>query len=320
MKKNGSVYVVPEGQETWVDIREVLPDPEQIRTYFDPDELRSLGESMQQEGQVEAVKVTLIPEDKRNGKGLYEVLDGEKHYRSAKLAKIAKLLIVVRPAVERGPKRRRKQMLFNFNRSGHTHMEISNACAEQVNEGYTTADVAVIVGKSPSWISQYLAFQRLDPELQKCLDPPTPKEERLNFMVGFTLSKAPVEKQKDILASAEPVLRKNFQKGLAIIAAASRESAEKSGAKLRGKRPYEEAEKIVRLVTRLEKDIDAVLGAKDKDIRELFKSRDIFEVEHTLNLLAKSIAELRMFESVLKSIRENRYSKVFSSVGQAARA
>ena len=99
MKKNGSVYVAPEGHETWVDIREVLPDPGQIRTYFDPDELRSLGESMQQEGQVEAVKVTLIPKDKRNVKGLYEVLDGEKRYRAAKLAKIAKLLIVVRPAV-----------------------------------------------------------------------------------------------------------------------------------------------------------------------------------------------------------------------------
>ncbi len=318
--KKSSVHIALEGQETWVDIREVLPDPQQIRTYFDPDELRSLGESMLQEGQVEAVKVTLIPKDKLSGKGLYEVLDGEKRYRSAKLAKIAKLLIVVRPAIERGPKRRRRQMLFNFNRSGHTHMEISNACAEQVKEGYTTADVAVIVGKSPSWVSQYLAFQRLDSDLQKRLDPPTSKEERLNFMVGFTLSKAPVEKQKAILADAEPVLKKNFQKGLAMIAAASRESAEEGGAKLRGKRPYEEAEKVVRLVTRLEKDIDAVLGAKDKDIRELFKSRDIFEVEHALSLLAKSIAELRMFEDALKSIRESRYNKVFSSVGQAARA
>ena len=62
-----------------VDVSEIVPNPHQPRTGFDPADIQSLAESIAQNGILQPLTV-------RRGEGCYELVAGERRLRAAKLA------------------------------------------------------------------------------------------------------------------------------------------------------------------------------------------------------------------------------------------
>ncbi len=293
------------GQEVVVDISLVAPDPQQIRIHFDEAELRATSESIKQFGQVEAVKVTRAPKGPLAKGKLFEVLDGERRYRAILMAGLKKILIVLRPDVERGAKRRKLQGIFNFNRASHTVMEKSNWMAEQIRDGNTQQQVADMIGVSVATVTAHIRFQYLLPELQKLLGPPTPEDERLSFAVGLSLAKAPKSDQMENFEIIKPLLKTDLRRAKALAAKLARDTNLAAGNKIRGKKPHEDTRKIVGLMERCVKDIAFVMELNNtgKDLETLFRSRPIGEVEGVIRTSKALLGAIGIILESMENLR-----------------
>ena len=297
------------GMETWMPIRFLGPDPGQIRVYFDPEELKGTAESIKMFGQQEAIKATLATSDQL-AKGIaYEVLDGERRYRSALLAKVEKVLVVLRPEVDRGVMRQRQQIISNFHRAQHTHGEVARALLKQKEEGgLTIAELAVLIDRSTATVGNYLRFNLLHPDLQALVDPPTPDEDRLNFQVAISLTSASHERQLEIYSEYVGVLRANVNKGRKLVADAVRNANAKDGKKMRGRQPAETFEMIERLLRRFLKDLETMTELRKVDLQGVLRSRSTIEVDKSLSELDRILSDLKMVRNEFWEVRQEKYS------------
>ncbi len=301
------------GREMRVDITQVIPDPDQPRKEFDLEKLKVFARGLKEHGQKQAVIVTPLFLRVKGHRARWKIVDGERRYRALRLLKSETILIIVR-ADHYGAARHKRhldQIILNFNREDHTFMELSNAFATQTKAGTSVKELALATGRSDAWVYQYLALQRLHPELQKLIGPPTPEDMRLGFFVGYTISKAPEDKQLEIVEQARPVLAENFKKGLTLVAKLARKAVIDSGEKVRGRSPHEHAEKIVLLVRRMVKDVDAVLDEKEKDVRHLFLRRPIDELEGLIKHLKEVGGELTALLRTLEAVHKSRMDAIF---------
>lgn len=82
------------GEVIAIPIQEIHPDPQNLRTVFDGDDLQSLAENLKEHGQLDPIQV--FPRDD----GKYDLLDGERRWRAAQLVGLQTLngIIVPRPS------------------------------------------------------------------------------------------------------------------------------------------------------------------------------------------------------------------------------
>ena len=69
------------GRVVLIEVDRLLPNPSQPRRHFDPDELRSLADSIAENGILQPLTVRESGEE-----GRYEIIAGERRYRAARLA------------------------------------------------------------------------------------------------------------------------------------------------------------------------------------------------------------------------------------------
>ncbi|GEM_PF-2788616 len=180
----------------------------QPRVYFDTDELRTLAASLRGEGQMQPLLVIPIKDDPTYD---WELVDGERRLRAAQLAGIQEVDVIVTTA-ETVAKQHLKSVILNLHRSGHTVMEISNALHYQVNVvGMRVSDVARAFGRTRQQVYYYLDLQKLHPDLQKLLCPPTPREEQLRIQVAQCLERIPQEKQLEVYATLKEIKNPRLQ-------------------------------------------------------------------------------------------------------------
>lgn len=148
----------------------------QPREFFDESKLEQLAGSIKY-GQRQ--DVILMKLKKPDGKIKYELIDGERRWRS--VIKAGTLYLEAKIYASMSEK---QQFLFsavsNFGREGHTEWEETNTLARAKRDyGLKDAELAIIFSKSPSWVSQRLALLKLDPRVlemmkandgKKCLD------------------------------------------------------------------------------------------------------------------------------------------------------
>ncbi len=167
-----------------VRVDRIKPFPGQPRKHFDVDELGSLADSLKQEGQQAPVIVVKSGDPDYD----YELVDGERRWRAAKLIGLKELFAVL-TTVEDAGKQHLKAVILNFNRAEHPPIEVSNALHYQMTEGgKTSSELAAALGKSVAWVYQHLSLQKLHQDLQRLLGPPTPKEERTKTNGRFPMS------------------------------------------------------------------------------------------------------------------------------------
>ena len=127
-----------------IKIDDIIPDPDQPRRDFNPEELNALAESIKEHGVLQPIVVT--KEDNK-----YKIVAGERRWRASKIAGLETIPSVVRTLDEQN--RIEISLIENVQRTDLNAIEIATAYAKLKNQFNLSDDeVAKRVGKSKSAI------------------------------------------------------------------------------------------------------------------------------------------------------------------------
>ena len=144
------------------------PNPLQPRSQFDPEDLRTLADSISEYGVLQPLVVE--PTGDR-----YRLVAGERRLRASQLAGLSRVPVVVRPA---GPDRARLEMALveNLQRSDLSPLDEARAFTRLCDEfGLTQEAVANQVGRSRSAVTNTMRLLQATPAVQQALE-----EERIS--------------------------------------------------------------------------------------------------------------------------------------------
>ncbi len=140
------------------DIDRIEPNPQQPRSYFDPEKLQELSESIRQRGVIQPLLVTRAKGNR------YHLIAGERRLRAAKMADQDEVPVVVMDSTST-TERLELALIENIQRHDLNAIEEAVAYARLIDEfNLTQEEVANKVGKKRSTISNILRLLKL-PEL-----------------------------------------------------------------------------------------------------------------------------------------------------------
>jgi len=150
-----------------VDIDSIVPGPMQPRTHFDETALESLADSIRSHGIVQPLLV------RRKGDG-YELVAGERRWRAAKLAGVARVPVVIREVPD--DSLLEIALIENIQRENLNPIEEAQAYRKLIETvGLTQEALASRVGRDRSYITNYLRLLKLTDDVQQLV-----KEGRLS--------------------------------------------------------------------------------------------------------------------------------------------
>ena len=159
----GLAAILPETEATAAgELRElpvelIKPNPAQPRTNFEPEALAALAASIEASGVVQPLLVRPLPD------GSYELVAGERRWRAAQQAGIAKVPAVIRDQAE--AERLQAALIENMVREDLNPVEEAKACAALVEElGLTKEELAKRVGRSRPAVSNLIRLLELPDE------------------------------------------------------------------------------------------------------------------------------------------------------------
>ena len=151
-----------------VEIKKILPNPEQPRKDFDKLELQSLADSIREHGIIQPLVV------EETGKGDYILTDGERRLRAARLAGLTTVPVVVNPlrtGANSGSERLIKALVANIQRSDLSVIEEGRAFKRMMDEGGMSAlEVSKKLGISYVRVSRGLRVLNLEPIIQHWIE------------------------------------------------------------------------------------------------------------------------------------------------------
>lgn len=174
---------VPASQEGFaqVAVDEIHPNPDQPRSRFDDDALEELAASMKEVGVLQPVVV----ETAANG---YTLVTGERRWRAAKRAGLARIPAVIRDSS--GGHTLVEALVENVQRMDLTPLEEARAYQQLLEEyGMSQEDVARRVGKSRPAISNTVRLLQLPDEIQQMVEDGDLSAGHARTLVGMEDSK-----------------------------------------------------------------------------------------------------------------------------------
>ncbi|MFZ2555800.1 MAG: ParB N-terminal domain-containing protein [Minisyncoccia bacterium] len=184
-----------------LDPKRIRPMPRQPRDFFDTGGLSMLETSIREVGQIQPGMIRRVPID-REGRD-HELLDGERRYRvimqvegMAYRAMSMEIDDQAAPFVVAA--------IANFNREGHTPMEVSDAIERMHNPvnglGMPMDEIAKLLGIALMWAYAMHSLQKLHPRVRDMLDPKiaAKKEDRLPVTAAIHISKLYIDLQFDL--------------------------------------------------------------------------------------------------------------------------
>ena len=165
----GLAAILPEAEESAAgELRElpvelITPNPSQPRTHFDEEALAALAASIEASGVVQPLLVRPLPD------GSYELVAGERRWRAAQQAGVAKVPAVVRDQAE--AERLQAALIENMVREDLNPVEEAKACAALVEElGLTKEELARRVGRSRPAVSNLIRLLELPDKALEMLE------------------------------------------------------------------------------------------------------------------------------------------------------
>ena len=178
-----------------IPIDRIRPFDAQPRKRFDRQKLENLARSLKR-GRGVPITVRTVTGDPDHG---YELIDGERRFRAAKIAGARALLAGLGPSHVTNARRQYiESVVSNFGREEHTALEKAAALAKMQEEGMSVSDIADEVGMSEPWVYNHLGLTRLVPQVAAMLDPDLPDGQRLSPTAGMRLGTMPQELQLDL--------------------------------------------------------------------------------------------------------------------------
>src|SRR5690606_17338541 len=185
-----TTILVDENEKIYkLDIRDVEPNPDQPRSTFDEDALNQLAQSIKQHGIVQPLVVTPAKD------GKYTIIAGERRWRAAQTAKLAKVPALVRSAEEL--EQLEIALIENVQRVDLSPLEQAKSIErlhQQFNQTYET--IAKRLGKAPSTINNIVRLLQLPPEALDALRESKLTEGHARAILAL---KPYPEKQKELL-------------------------------------------------------------------------------------------------------------------------
>jgi ParB family transcriptional regulator, chromosome partitioning protein len=166
---SGLAAILPEASpEQAGELRElptelIKPNPNQPRTRIDPEALAGLVASIEANGVVQPLLVRPLPD------GSYELIAGERRWRAAQAAGLAKVPAVVRD--QELAERLQVALIENMVREDLNPVDEARACAALVDElGLSKEDLARRVGRSRPAVSNLIRLLDLPDEALELLE------------------------------------------------------------------------------------------------------------------------------------------------------
>lgn len=283
-----------EGRVLRIPLDDIRRFEEQPRTDFDPDELQELARSLRQLGQINPALVREVDDD---GPQRYELIEGERRWRAARIAGIPFLRCEILD-VKDGDQQFAMSFVANLHHVGHSPLEMAFAI-QRLRKTHEIPEIANLTGKSEGWVSMYLRLLHLDPRLQRLLGPETPKNERLKLFVALALARLHPSLQMEAYRqaggveanqrSAETIVRRFLR---------TEPEAKHPQARLRERKPADDYRNLVRL---LSGTIDAARSFEEVDVGGLFDSRPTAARTHVRELVNELVVSLRSIRNKIPS-------------------
>jgi ParB family chromosome partitioning protein len=151
-----------------IQIDLIRPGEQQPRTSFQEDKLQELAQSIRTSGIIQPLLV------RRRG-GLFELVAGERRWRAAQLAGLARVPAIVREIPD--DRLLELALIENIQRQELNPIEEANAYKRLIESlNLTQDDIARRVGRDRSFITNYLRILKLPTEIQNLLE-----SEKLTF-------------------------------------------------------------------------------------------------------------------------------------------
>jgi ParB family chromosome partitioning protein len=166
---SGLAAILPEtsaehaGELRELPVEVIKPNPNQPRTKIDPESLAALASSIEANGVVQPLLVRPLPD------GSYELIAGERRWRAAQAAGLAKVPAVVRD--QELAERLQVALIENMVREDLNPVDEARACAALVDElGLSKEDLARRVGRSRPAVSNLIRLLDLPDEALELLE------------------------------------------------------------------------------------------------------------------------------------------------------
>ena len=139
-----------------IEIQRIKPDPNQPRKVFQQEKLESLAESIRELGEI----IDPITVEYRDKEDFFRIISGERRYRAAKSVGLEKLPCIIKTVDEK--RRLLLQLIANLQREAISPLEESAGIKNLMERfGYSQIEVARLLNKSKSYISQIMGLERL---------------------------------------------------------------------------------------------------------------------------------------------------------------
>lgn len=154
------LVAVPGARLVSVDPNDIVPNPRQPRTNFDPDDLAELVHSIREFGVLQPVVV------RTNEDGAYELIMGERRTRAAREAGLTSIPAIVRDTADEDLLR--DALLENLHRSQLNPLEEASAYQQLLDDfGITQEQLATRIGRSRPQISNTIRLLKLPVPVQQ---------------------------------------------------------------------------------------------------------------------------------------------------------
>ena len=159
----------------WVDVDKIRSNPYQPRTYFDEDKLNDLADSIRQYGILQPLVVTRHEEERVDGglQAYYELIAGERRLRSAKLAGVSQVPVMIRDGGSTEEHARLKlelAIIENVQREDLNPVERARAFKRLAEEfGFKHAEIAKKIGKSREFVANSIRILALPEDVVEAL-------------------------------------------------------------------------------------------------------------------------------------------------------
>ena len=153
----GADAAAPDQAAAELPIERIRPNPDQPRRRFDPAELERLAESIRRHGVLQPVVV------RQAGDG-FELVVGERRWRAAQMAGLARLPAVVADVAPR--ERLELALVENVQRHDLNPIELAQAFRALADGGATQAEIGERVGLERSSVANHLRLLELGGDVQ----------------------------------------------------------------------------------------------------------------------------------------------------------
>ncbi|MFQ3307180.1 MAG: ParB family chromosome partitioning protein [Candidatus Midichloriaceae bacterium] len=145
-----------------LDIKDIIVNKEQPRKIFSEDAILQLSKSIKTHGILQPILVEQLENNK------FKIIAGERRWRAAQLADLKTLPAIIKKCTH--SIKLELSLIENIQRENLKPLEEANIYKELItNFDYTQEKVAEKIGKSRSYITNYIRLLSLPAELQKLL-------------------------------------------------------------------------------------------------------------------------------------------------------